>query len=182
MSVLFPSRSPSRFRRAIRQKLLVPLVRLRHHPELAARGTMVGLAWAFTPTFGIRMPLVFATWIVTRHLLRWDFSLFLGLAWTWVTNILVVVPVYFAFHVTGRLLLGRWDDLSGFATFRAQLEAFLAAGSLHERLGLALQEWGLTLWLGALPWSAAMAALGYVGARRFLAYRAARRRRRIPVT
>ena len=149
-----------RLRRLIRKKLLIPLLRLRHQPELAARGTMVGLAWAFTPTFGIRMPLVLLTWLATRHLLRWDFSLILGLAWTWATNIVVLGPLYFLFYCTGCLLRGMDPGMAD-------------PGSFSGTLG----EWGFTLWLGALPWSLAMAALGYIGVHRFLGRRKARGRR-----
>ena len=167
-------------RRAFRRRLLAPTLRLRRQPEHAARGSLVGLAWAFTPTFGIRMPLVFLTWWLTRRLFGWDFSLVLGLAWTWSTNILVLVPVYFTFHVTGRLLTGQWRDLLGLGDFAAHM-AGLTDGGLAERLDAAarlfLQEWGLTLWLGALPWSALMAVLGYRGTLSFLRRRALKRRR-----
>lgn len=170
--------SAAALRRVFRQRLLVPTLRLRRRPEQAARGALVGLAWAFTPTFGIRMPLVFVTWLLTRHLFRWDFSLLLGLAWTWTTNILVLVPVYFTFHVTGRLLKGEWHDLTGLADFRAHVAGF-TVGDLTDRWAIAarllLQEWGLTLWLGALPWSALMAVLGYAGTHYFLRRRAKKR-------
>lgn len=170
------------FRSTFRRRLLVPTLRLRRRPEQAARGALIGLAWAFTPTFGIRMPLVFLTWLLARRLFNWDFSLLIGLAWTWTTNILVLVPVYFAFHVTGRLLTGQWHDLSGLADFEAHVAA-LAGGDLSDQLGnaarLLVQEWGLTLWLGALPWSALMAGLGYAGTHYFLQRRARRRGRRM---
>lgn len=169
-------------RRALRRRLLMPTLRLRRQPEYAARGALIGLAWAFTPTFGIRMPLVLLTWWLTRRVFGWEFSLLLGLAWTWTTNILVLVPVYFTFHVTGRLLTGQWHDLSGLADFEAHVAA-LTGGDLADQFGLALrllvQEWGLTLWLGALPWSALMATLGYTGTLSFLRRRALKRRRAV---
>lgn len=177
--VPFHAIAASRLRRIVRQKLLVQLLRLRHQPELAARGTMVGLAWAFTPTFGIRMPLVLLTWLVARHLLRWDFSLILGLAWTWTTNIVVLGPLYFVFYCTGRMLRGAGQ---GSADFAEGMESIIAADGdwlarISGFLQMALSDWGYTLWLGALPWSLLMAGLGYLGAHRFLRHRAAKGRR-----
>ena len=103
----------------------------------------------------------------------------MGIRQYWI-YILVLVPVYFAFHVTGRLLTGQWHDLSGFADFAAHV-ANLAGSDLSDQLGIAarllVQEWGLTLWLGALPWSVLMASLGYIGTLSFLRRRAGRRRR-----
>lgn len=165
---------------SLRRRLLVPILRLRQQPRIAARGTLVGLAWAFTPTFGIRMPLVFLTWLVARHLCRWDFSLLIGLAWTWTTNIVVLGPLYFGFYLTGRMLRGQWQDLAGFDAFRQQAAAFTEPdAALADRImtaaHLLLGDWGLTLWLGALPWSVLMATLGYFGALRFLRHRAQRR-------
>src|SRR5690349_9637219 len=52
--------------RLIKLRLLVPLMRSPHPPEYTAWGTAVGLAWAFTPTPGIQMLLVLATWMVGR--------------------------------------------------------------------------------------------------------------------
>lgn len=155
--------------RWLRLLFLVPLLRGRRHPELAARATAVGLFWAFTPTFGVRMPLVFATWLAARHVLRTDFTLVIGLAFTWITNALVTLPLYFGFYLTGQLLQRGPDGLLSFAHFRDAFAA-LEAGDLpwRERLMLALGDWGLTLWLGALPWALVMAGFGYVAATSYL--------------
>lgn len=168
--------------RWLRHRLAVPLLRGRHAPELAARGTMIGLIWAFTPTFGLRMPLVFLCWLLARHVLRWDFNLLLGLAFTWVTNALVTVPVYYGFYVTGQILLGRWHDLSGFASFQAaggqlfHLDLPIAA-RLRLMVDLVILDLGMVLWVGALPWAALMGYLGYRCSLRILRARQARRGR-----
>jgi uncharacterized protein (DUF2062 family) len=159
----------TRLRRTLRHFFLVPLLRGRRHPELAARATAVGLFWAFTPTFGVRMPLVFATWLAARHVLRIDFTLVIGLAFTWLTNALVTLPLYFGFYLTGRLLQDGPDDLMSFARFRATFASLQAADlPWLARLTRALGEWGLTLWLGALPWALIMAGIGYVTASAYL--------------
>lgn len=148
---------------------VVPLLRGRRHPELAARAAAVGLFWAFTPTFGVRMPLVFATWLAARHVLKADFTLMIGLAFTWLTNALVTLPLYFGFYVTGRLLRDGPGDLMTFTSFRLAFAPLQAPGlPWAERLALALSDWGATLWLGALPWALIMAAAGYVLAGAYL--------------
>ena len=63
-----------RLMRVLRYRLIVPLKRSRHAPEHTARGVMIGVAWAMTPTVGVQMPLVFANWIAARKLFNWDFN------------------------------------------------------------------------------------------------------------
>lgn len=161
-----------RCHRQLRFRMMVPLRRCRQAPEPAIRATMIGLGLAFTPTFGLRMPLVFAIWLITRHLLGWHFNLALALAWTWTTNALVTLPLYFSFFITGRLLLGQWQDLSGYAEIASLLAADQPFLAKIQHLFL---DWGFTLWLGALPWAILMACLGYHGSRRLLRRRSVRR-------
>jgi hypothetical protein len=173
-----------RFRRLVRYRLVVPLKRAHHHPpEHTARGVMVGLMWALTPTIGIQMGLCLVTWVIARRLLRWDFSLIVACAWTWTTNVITMLPVYYVLYVTGQLMLGRFDDLSGYREF---LDLW------HSNVGgeddeMALMDyfvqlavgWGLPLLVGCVPWSALGGRLGYVWSLRFVRrHREARHRRR----
>jgi hypothetical protein len=62
-------------------------------------------------------------------------------------------------------MLGRWHDLSGFAAFQ-DLWAPLLRADLDWRHRMVqildlLLDWGLVLWLGALPWAALMGYFGY---------------------
>jgi uncharacterized protein (DUF2062 family) len=161
----------TRLQRRLRLLFLVPLLRGRRHPELAARAAAVGLFWAFTPTFGVRMPLVFLSWLAARHILRADFTLMIGLAFTWITNALVTLPLYFGFYLTGRFLQDGPGDLMSFARFREAFAPLQGDLDWSDRLTLAWQDWGVTLWLGALPWALAMAILGYVAATSYLRHR-----------
>lgn len=160
-----PFSRTARAGRWLRLRLAIPLLRLRHAPEPAARATMIGLGIAFTPTFGLRMPLVLLIWLFARHVLRQDFNLLLAIAWTWTTNALVTLPLYAGFFITGRFLTGQWHDLSGidaFAALRAADQPMLA------KVQVLAVDWGATLWLGALPWACLMATLGYLGCHRLL--------------
>lgn len=168
--------------RLFRYRLVVPLKRAHHHPpEHTARGVMVGLMWALTPTIGIQMALCLLTWLVARRLLRWDFSLIVACAWTWTTNVVTMLPVYYVFYVTGQLMLGRFDDLSGYHEFIALWHRKVGSGDelgwLDYFRDLAV-GWGLPLLIGSVPWSALGGWLGYAWSLRFVRrYREARRRR-----
>jgi uncharacterized protein (DUF2062 family) len=152
--------------RLARYRLVIPVLRSRHAPEHTARGVMVGLMWAMTPLVGIQMMLVLATWFVASRLFSWNFSLMLGLAWTWVTNAVTILPFYYAYYVTGQVMLGHWDDLTGFETFAA-----LWTGTFTADIGFwdaltayaveVVAGWGLPLVVGSLPWVVVSGAGGY---------------------
>jgi uncharacterized protein (DUF2062 family) len=167
-----------RLSRLVHFRLVVPLKRSRHSPEHAARGVMVGLFWAFTPLVGVQMYLVFLTWLAARGKPRFEFSLIIGLAWTWVTNVFTIWPVYYAFYVTGRILLGRTEGATGYASFVAKWEAVLAANngfidSFLASVKLVAHDQGMAMAVGCLPYAVGTAWLGYYCTLQFI-----RRRRR----
>jgi len=158
--------------RLIRLRLLVPLMRSQHPPEYTAWGTAVGLAWAFTPTPGIQMLLVLATWLVARTF-HWHFSLVLSAAWTWASNIFTGPPVLYLSYVTGQLLLGRWDNITGYQGFIWLWQsAFSTEQPLRQQLMTALRmvvsDWGMAITIGCLPWCALLGVLGYHWSLRFV--------------
>lgn len=169
-----------RLLRISRYRLVIPLLRSQHSPEHSARGTMIGLFWAFTPSVGIQMPLVFITWIVARRAFGWDFNLVLGIAWTWVTNAFTALPCYYVFYLTGQVLFGHWSRLAGFDGFMAQWNAAFAPDEnlLEQSLSLVrvlFLDWGITMLVGSLPWAVVSAALGYRYSLKFIrAHRHAR--------
>lgn len=173
--------------RLLRYRMIVPLLRSQHPPEHTARGVMVGLVWALTPTIGIQMYAVFLTWVISRKLFNWDFNVVVGAAWTWTTNVLTVLPCYYAFYVTGQLLLGHVDDIFGYASFVSAWEqAFdgergLWAG-VAAYVGVMARDWGLALVVGSIPWAVLGGWLGYVLGLRYARARRTRReaRRRAP--
>ena len=171
-----------RIARLIKLRLVIPLMRSQHPPEYAAWGTAVGLTWAFTPTPGIQMVLVLATWLIARYF-HWHFSLVLGAAWTWASNIFTGPPALYISYVTGQVLLGRWDNITGYHSFIWLWEgAFATEQPLHLQLmaalKMAIRDWGLAIWIGCLPWCVLLGVLGYRWSLRFIiAHRHARDRR-----
>ncbi len=149
----------------IRRKLLYPLLRSKTSPEYKARGVAVGLAWALTPLVGIQMVTVLITWSLAKKL-KWSFSLPLALAWTWVTNVFTMLPIYYIFYVTGQILRGRWSHISGFHSISVLMEdVFLKEASLTEKTNaffhLFLNDWGISLFIGCVPFVIVGYILGY---------------------
>tara|TARA_B100000459_G_scaffold133375_1_gene88555 strand:- start:231 stop:860 length:630 start_codon:yes stop_codon:yes gene_type:complete len=173
-----------RFLRMLRYRLVIPLKRSRHEPEHTARGVMVGVAWAMTPTVGIQMPIVFANWIVIRKFFGWDFHLVNGLAWTWISNVLTLPPLYYLFFLTGQLLLGRTGDLAGYGVFLSLIDGWQNVslsdlGTTAGWFGTILTGPGASMMIGCVPWAILSGWISYVWSlafvRRYRARKAAGR-------
>ena len=162
-----------RLNRIIRYRLHIPMQRSRHSPEFIARGVMVGMVWAMTPTIGLQMAAVFVTWLFTRKVFSWDFSLVNGLAWTWVTNVFTAIPVFYLFYITGQAMLGRFDDITGYEAFRTAFEVSKDAGSGFWEVvsswfaGVAIGL-GLPMTVGCIPWAILTGWLAYRMSLRFV--------------
>ena len=159
--------------RIVQYRLIMPLKRSQHPPEYSARGTAVGLAWAMTPLVGIQMWLVFMTWLFCKKVLKWPFSLPLGLAWTWVTNVVTLPPVYYAFYVTGQFMRGKWDNLSGYESLSHVIhQTFLEELTFAEKwklvFDLLVKDWGVSMIVGCLPWALICGVGGYYITRAFV--------------
>ena len=156
-----------RLMRVLRYRLIVPLKRSRHAPEHTARGVMIGVAWAMTPTVGVQMPLVFANWIAARKLFNWDFNLVNALAWTWLSNIFTLPPLYYLFFISGQFMLGRFDDLAGYEVFLKLIDGWqnVSLGNWE-----ATSSWflatikgpGAAMIVGCIPWAALSGWLAYI--------------------
>lgn len=156
----------SRMKRIARYRLHIPMIRNRQPVHIVARGVMVGMIWAMTPFFGIHMALVLGTWLVSRRLFNWDFSLVNGLAWTWVTNVFTILPAFYLFYVTGQILLGQFSDPLGYDMFKsvfqmAEQKAANDPGSAGLHLGNLWRTFGLPLFLGSAIWAAISGWLAY---------------------
>jgi len=174
--------------RLLRYRLVVPLLRSPHPPEHTARGVMVGLAWALTPTIGIQMYAVFLTWLIARKLFNWDFNVVVGAAWTWTTNVFTMLPCYYAFYVTGQIMLGHGGDIFGYASFVGAWERAFGADlgfwdGLATYIAVMARDWGVAMLVGSVPWAIGGGWLGYVLGLRYARRRQERRqaRRRAPV-
>lgn len=162
-----------RLKRVARYRLHIPIMRSRQPAHYVARGVMVGMFWAMTPFFGLHMALVFITWLFTRRLFKWDFSLVNGLAWTWTTNFLTILPAFYLFYLTGQILLGSISDPLGYDAFKsvfvsAEQGATDDPASTGWHLSNLWTAFGAPLFLGSALWSVFTAwasyhlALGFV--------------------
>lgn len=167
------SRRRSTAYRVLRFKFVIPMLRSRRPPEYVARGTALGMMLAFTPTIGLHGILVAALWGIGDRGFNWRFSPVVAFAWTWISNPLTALPIYYLLYVTGQILLGRSGDLSGYADF-IQLWDQLTSGDRNflQELTLAgklfLEDWGIAMALGAVPWALGAGAVGYWGSLAFI--------------
>jgi uncharacterized protein (DUF2062 family) len=165
-------------KRLIRFRLIVPIKRSCHPSEYSARGSLVGLVFAFTPLIGIQMYLCLMTWLIARKLFKWDFSLGIACAWTWTTNMFTMLPTYYMFYITGYYLLGFQHRVADYESF-----AQIIRGALSPGLGVwgtltvtltVVRKSSLLIAVGCLPY---MALFGWLGYRYTLKYVLARRAR-----
>jgi uncharacterized protein (DUF2062 family) len=182
----------ARFMRMLRYRLVVPIKRSQHPPEYTARGVAIGLLWALTPTVGIQMPLCLITWAITEKLFRWDFSVIIAMAWTWVTNVVTLLPTYYLFYITGQLMLGHLNDLSGYNEFVKLWNSNVGEGGfgaggdsgfwadLWVYTVALVKGWGVPMLVGCIPWAVLGTWLGYVWSLRFVRrHREEKHRRRL---
>lgn len=159
--------------RPVRFRLVVPLKRSVQDPVVLARGVLVGMMWAFTPLVGIQMTTVFLTWIVAKKCFKWHFSLPIAIAFTWVTNVFTMIPVYYVFYVTGKIMMGDWTNITGWNKVKTiTQETFMGDYSAWESVSLffkmLLQDWGLAMALGCLPWAVILGWLSYRWSLKFI--------------
>lgn len=152
-------------KRTIYKRLIRPLIASTQPPAYKARGVAVGLGWALTPLVGIQMGLVMITWGIARFF-KWQFSLPLALAWTWVTNVVTLPLIYYLFYVTGQIMRGHFHDISGYQSLQKLIEAvFLSDEPFIKQMvaffHLFVQDWGISMFTGCIPWIILGAFTGY---------------------
>ncbi|MBF0154566.1 MAG: DUF2062 domain-containing protein [Magnetococcales bacterium] len=169
------------------KRIMRPMVRSPHPPEYQARASFWGLVVNFTPSIGFQLPMVAAIWAISRTLRKeWDFNFPLAFAWTWITNPATAAPLYYLFLVTGRFMLGEWDNPNmDFEAFRNLFgEVFREGGAetswwqvMLDQMTQLWHHFGFPMVVGSLPWALFGGWVGYVWTLRFLkAYHARRAR------
>ncbi len=155
----------SKLLRLLYYRLIVPVKRARERPELIARGVAIGLLLGFTPTVGLQMYLIFMIWLALRRV--WNFNMVLAIAWSWVSNPATMLPMYYLFYLTGKVILLDFDGHSSFGMFTEQLDKVMAAdneNALYALLDLVANLWdtfGLSIVVGCLPYSLGLSVIGY---------------------
>ncbi|MGB0714110.1 MAG: DUF2062 domain-containing protein [Gammaproteobacteria bacterium] len=154
-------------KRLYHRKLVVPLLRGKHPPEYLARSVLIGLVVAMTPTVGVQMPICLLLWALFKAVRpQWDFNAVVAMAWTWVTNVFTLGPIYYLFLVTGRVMTGHWDSLTGYQDFVDRLNASQAVEAdwlttLWVYVVSLFQEFGAPMFIGSIPWAILCGWLGY---------------------
>lgn len=153
-----------RANRFIRYRLVTPLLRARHPAEYSARSVLVGVVCGLMPIIG-QSTVVLAVWLIARRF-NWGFNVVIAALWTFISNPLTTPFMFYGFYVTGQVMMGHWNDLSGFDRFVS-----LSRDLVNDELGLWDQiklisrllflDWALAMWVGFIPWGALCGWLGY---------------------
>lgn len=149
-----------RFARWLRYRLVIPVFRSRHSHEHTARGVAIGVFWGLTPSVGLQTIEILATWFLARKLLRRDSSLIQAMIWVWVNNPVTMIPLYYAFYVTGLWLVGDAGLAKGYQPFVDLWDANASAGWL-TRISAIAAAIGVPLVIGSLPYALVGAGLSY---------------------
>jgi uncharacterized protein (DUF2062 family) len=126
---------------------MIPALRSRHPPAHTARGVANGVFWALTPTIGLQTLEMLATWLFLKRVLGRDSSVVQALVWAWINNPLTVVPMYYAFYVTGLWMTGRRGVIVDYRDFSVT--------------GVSVSEVGVPLLVGCLPYAVVGSFLAY---------------------
>ena len=172
-----------RMGRLSRLKLLIPLKRSPHSAEYSARGVAVGMFWALTPLVGIQMYLCFMTWLIAQQTKNFRFSLVIACAWTWVSNVFTMLPIYYVFYISGQIMLGNWDKISGYEAFIVSFEFAFADNvgfwdSMLALLALLAREVGVAMGVGCVPYAIIGGWFSYKFSLKYIRQRRARRVKR----
>lgn len=157
----------NRWRRVIRFRLVIPVLRSRHSPQYTARGVFIGLVVGMTPTVGIQMPIVALIWIAIRVFFKpLSFNAVTAMLWTWVSNLFTMGPMYYVFLLTGELIMGRWSRIGSYEIFIGRLDQLLSTDATwFQSIWIYALEmfviWGVPMFVGCIPWALLTGWLGY---------------------
>ncbi len=146
------------------KQLVVPLLNGMSDPIFSARGVMVGLAWAMTPLVGVQMTTVTITWAICKFF-KYKFSLPIALAWTWVTNVFTMLPIYYVFYLTGKIMMGQWSNIDGFSKFSDLFKSVFMSSdiSFWQSLVELTKDWAFAMFIGCIPYVILGGFGGYFG-------------------
>ena len=131
-------------------------------------GAALGMFVGMTPTVGLQMYSVTVIWTICRYLFRVRFNLPIAVAMVWVTNPITVIPIYYAFLVTGNLSLGM--DFTHSLAFDEFRDIFLQAhaetatgpvGWVYGKMTLLFWAFGWPMVVGSLIWAIPLSVLTY---------------------
>jgi uncharacterized protein (DUF2062 family) len=146
-------------RRLMRYRLVIPVFRSAHSPEYTARGVANGVFWGLTPTVGLQSLEILATWSIGR-LVGKPSSLLQAMIWVWVNNPVTMIPMYYAFYLTGLWMVGQGGAAEGYGAF---VDLFTTNAQLTwwARLLGIIRAIGVPIFIGCLPYAIVGAAVSY---------------------
>jgi uncharacterized protein (DUF2062 family) len=135
--------------------------------------------WGLTPTVGLQTLAIIATWFLGKKIFRTDSSLVQALIWVWVNNPITMIPMYYAFYLTGLWLTGGAGAAKGYDAF---LEIWDQPGaSWLELVSSVAATVGVPTLVGCIPYAVLGGALSYRWAAALVRHRQARLAARLQV-
>ena len=132
-----------------------------------------GVFWGLTPSVGLQSLELLATWFVAGKVFGKDSSLLQAFIWVWVNNPLTMVPMYYAFYVTGLWMLGEAGLASGYGAFAALWDNNTAGGWFDGIVAVARLIGAPTV-IGSIPYAAIGSVISYRWALKVVRRRKAR--------
>ncbi len=160
MSRRSPTGGLGALRRTLRYRLVIPVMRSAHTPEYTARGVAIGVLWGLTPLLGLQTLLMAASCQISKRVFHKDASLVQAFIWSFVNNPATILPMYYAFYVTGLWLSGSSRSF-GYAGFVDLWERAAAEPTFVARVSMLAEQSGLALLIGCIPYALVASALAY---------------------
>jgi uncharacterized protein (DUF2062 family) len=147
-------------RRTLRYRLVIPVMRGAHTPEYTARGVAIGVLWGLTPLLGFQTLLMIVSCQTCKRVFNKDASLVQAFIWSFVNNPMTILPMYYAFYVTGLWMSGSARSV-GYAGFVDLWERAAAEPTLMTRVSMLVEESGLALLIGCVPYAVTASVVAY---------------------
>ena len=147
-----------RFKRLLRYRLVIPVLRAADHPRALARGVAAGVLIGTSPTLGLQTTLLVLLFLACRPVPWLRFNLVVAFAWSWVSNPFTLGPLYYLYYVTGGIALaGKEAAIQSFGAFRQALAAVTdgmgwSPEAIASVLGDLWRTFGICLAVGSIPY------------------------------
>ena len=159
--------------------LIAPITHSEGSVNQVCVGVAVGLFVGLTPTMGIQMYISAALWGITKLLFRYNFNLPVSVAMVWISNPLTVIPIYYAFLITGiwgMNAMGYPHEPISREYFEESFATFTQMGfldSIIEGTKWLLVDLGWPMLLGSLFYAIPISIVSFFVTKKFLSdYRA----------
>jgi uncharacterized protein (DUF2062 family) len=160
MSRRSPTGGLGALRRTLRYRRVIPVMRSAHTPEYTARGVAIGVLWGLTPLLGLQTLLMIVSCQISKRVFHKDASLLQAFIWSFVNNPATILPMYYAFYVTGLWMSGSPRSV-GYDGFVDLWQRAAAEPAFVARVSMLVEHLGTALLIGCVPYALVASAVAY---------------------